>query len=321
MKTRFSIILLLTTALTLLLIACSSQSSTTEDELEDTNSNIGRHRIVVDHKGEQTLPEHPERIAVTYFSLTELLLSFNHPPVGANYFDDFVANFKALQPYYQGTEIVDIGSYNEINLEKLLDLNPDLILAAGSDGDASGNDQIYTQLTQIAPVFFIDSLKANDDWQWALLEIGRALNLEKDAEEIIAQYQNNLNDAKDQLSDSNEQTVLFVDVQDNGFYLWGTERLHYYNDLELTTPEPFDGTSQEISLEGISSLNPDHIFIHNRSDVELEPRLKELENSTVWNHIQAVQNNHIHLLESSAFSPGPIGITYGIETIINALNH
>jgi len=306
--------------LSIVLSACSKAHTSLPPPSPSPDNGSAATITVTDSKGEQSIPANPEKVAVTYFALTELLLALEHPPVAANYFDDFVSKFEALRPYYADAVIEDIGSYNEINMEKLIAVGPNLIIAAGAENDPSGNDLIYDQLRAIAPVFYMDALKLNEDWRWGLSEVAKALNAENKAKEVIADIDKAILQAKRDLADVQEQSVLFVDVLDNGFYVWGVDRLSgYYDGLELSPPDSFNGQSGELSLEGLSVLNPDHLFVHYRPDANTADKLTALKGNRVWDHLQAVENGRVHLLESSAFSPGPIGVQYGVAAIAKGL--
>ncbi|WP_090572510.1 ABC transporter substrate-binding protein [Paenibacillus sp. OV219] len=78
-------------------------------------------------------------------------------------------------------------------------------------------------------------------------------------------------------------------------------------------------TGGDISLESLITLNPDHIFLHSRPTAPTDKALEELSKRPVWNSLKAVKNGHVYVLESSAFTPGPTGIAYGIEHILQYL--
>ncbi|MFS0724760.1 iron-siderophore ABC transporter substrate-binding protein [Paenibacillus sp. 1P07SE] len=321
-RTWMRLLAVTVTSVCVLLAGCGSNHTSTNKKDAEGNRVAGDNglRTVQDEKGEQGVPNKPQRIAVTYFALTEHLLALESPPVAANYFDEMVSKLVALKPYYAGTEIIDIGSYNEINLEQLVELAPDLILAGGAEGDPSGNELIYDRLTRIAPVFYVDTAKTNDDWQFGLREVGKAIGKEQEADELIVAFEEKAEQARLQVEQYSDQSVLFIDVQEKDFYVWGADRMApYYDGLGLKLPDGFDGAAAAMSLEGLSAIDPDHLFVHNRADEQLEPLLETLKESAVWNQLQAVEAGQLHVIDSSAFSPGPIGTVYGIDAILEAL--
>ncbi|WP_337099731.1 iron-siderophore ABC transporter substrate-binding protein [Paenibacillus sp. YIM B09110] len=290
----------------------AANSSTTAPEKSSQSS---FPRTLTDEKGEVTIPDKPKKIALTAWGFIDLLLTLEPEQLattGYNYY----SKLAAFKPYFESDAFVDLGTDGEINLEKLLEYEPDIILAGGEE-----NEKVYTELTKIAPVFFLDAAKGYDDWKWALTEYAKALGLEEEAQQVIANHDARLSDAKSKLQKYEDQDVVFLDPADKAFYFWGTERLNtYYNEIGLKMPDnELAESGGDLSLEGLIELNPDHIFLHNRPTAPLAPILEQLQKSAVWNQLDAVKNGHVYPLESSAFSPGPTGVAYGIEEILKNL--
>lgn len=73
--------------------------------------------------------------------------------------------WESLAPY-KSSRITDIGSMTNPNLEKLLEVGPDLIIMVSARYGSYGD-----QLEKIAPVITVDSNENN--WQGALREYGK----------------------------------------------------------------------------------------------------------------------------------------------------
>ena len=100
----------------------------------------------VDHElGTLKLETAPKRVVALEYSFVDALLALGVEPVGMAK-DDI--------PPYLADEVADIpsvGSRYELNLEAILALEPDLILA-----DLSRNKELYGQISKIAPTAVFD---------------------------------------------------------------------------------------------------------------------------------------------------------------------
>ncbi|GLX66936.1 ABC transporter substrate-binding protein [Paenibacillus glycanilyticus] len=316
-----SIMLYVLLSVSLMLSGCSSDSDpapapTAAVTESNTNSAPAFPRTITDAKGEQIIPIAPQKIALTAWGFIDMLLTLEPQQLATTGYS-YYSKLDAFKASFASESFVDLGSDTQINMEKLLEYKPDIILAGGTD-----NDAVYSQLTKIAPVVFIDAAKGYEDWKWALTEYAKALGLEDKAKQVIEDHEAKLHSAKNKLEKYKDQNVIFLDPSEGEFYLWGTDRLSTYYDvlgLKMVDTE-LAASGGQITLEGLLELNPDHIFLHNRPTAPAAEALEALSKSKVWNMLDAVKNGHVYTLESSAFSPGPTGVGYGVDHILEALN-
>jgi len=80
------------------------------------------------------------------------------------------------------TDAVDVGTTGEPNLEKILDLKPDLIVGLDFYQD------IYPQLTQMAPTLLVN-FEHSGQWQDTFLQMGAALNQSAAVQQTMAAYE------------------------------------------------------------------------------------------------------------------------------------
>lgn len=106
-------------------------------------------RTITHALGETDITGTPERIVVLEWVYAENLLALGVQPVGVA----DIAGYKDWVdiPIPLSNEVVDVGTRQEPNLEKLAELDPDLIIAP-----ASRVAEIYAQLSAIAPVLAFD---------------------------------------------------------------------------------------------------------------------------------------------------------------------
>ncbi|RXZ82342.1 ABC transporter substrate-binding protein [Paenibacillaceae bacterium] len=280
-------------------------------------------RTVMSANGSVTIEKKPQKVALVHWGLMDELLTFELPSIGLAL--PFTAKQSSLdteqyKPYAaKFGEIVFVGENTEVNLEALLDYEPDLILAGSIT-----NEKITKELSQIAPTFYFDEEKTNvwADWPTVMTKMGEVLGQEQNAQKFIDGYAAKVEAAKQQLTGV-EGTVAFVQVREKAVWLQGTDYIaHYYEPLGLKAPEAAQGKGGELTLEGLSVMNPDHLFLgyFNYTDTSLPALSDEWEKSEVWKKLKAAQQNQVYGLNGAlALGFGPIGKTYGIEVITEAL--
>jgi iron complex transport system substrate-binding protein len=308
--------------------ACSNNAKTNNENGDATasptaNAGTAFPRTVTSANGTLTIEKEPQKVALVHWGLLDELLTFELPSIALAL--PFTAKQSSLdseeyKPYAaKFGEVVFVGENTEVNLEALLAYEPDLILAGSIT-----NQKIMKELSQIAPTLYLDEEKTNvwQDWQAVTTKMGEALGQEQIAQQFIDGYAAKLEAAKQQLSGV-EGTVLFVQVREKAIWLQGTDNIaHYYEPLGLKAPEAAQGKGVELTLEGLSVINPDHLFLgyFNYTNTSLPALSDEWEDSEVWKRLKAVQQNQVYALNGElALGFGPIGRTYGIEVITEAL--
>lgn len=269
-------------------------------------------RTYTDARGKKvTIEKKPERIAVTTWMITEKLLAIDVPPVAADTVETMSA-WASMKEYFEKYQIEDLGT--EVNLEKLLELKPDLILAT------QANENIYDKLEAIAPVIVFDVNLMFGDWQTSTREVAKAVGEEEAAEDFIADMMTQIAKAKEKISIEGK-TVGFLRLWSKTIYSMGVETCAAYYDedkgLGLAIPEEWPEEIGGLSLEALTEINPDYIFI---SSTEDEVYMEELSKNAVWNSLTAVKEGHVYPIDLSALSGGALASKYGIEVVVEALS-
>ena len=270
----------------LVAIACSRNSP--ESTLEE-------YRIVKDAIATVQVPLDPQRIVTLHGTALESVLALGEKPVGT------VLNGKlAVQPDFLRQKLKDVeflGSFSEPNLEKILLLQPDLIL----DLDVAN---IHSQLSQIAPIIVSEYDPANS-WQPSLRLYGKALGKTEMAEQIIANYYQRLANLKAKLTKEGKPiTVSVIRIYPQGisFYQPDSFSGSILKDAGISRPplQSKGGVQELISQELISEADADVIFYwaygddyHNKSD-RLEKSLDQLTSDSLWLQLKAVQQGKVY---------------------------
>lgn len=288
-----------------------STPSVTEPITPDNAEKTAFPITYTDSKGKEiTIASKPERIALTYYPFVDNMASIGYYPIATLCYDQYISVNTALQPYIEGREMEDLGTWDAINLEKLAAVEPDLILAADET-----SEKVYDQLTKIAPVVFFDAAAIASDWRYGLRELSKVFGEEEKAEAVIADLESKITEAKETLAPYSDESAAFMGLRDKGFAMREHRHLKFFYD-ELGLKVPDNLAAGMVTLEGLAELNPDHIFLFEFANNPVAEQLKKLEKESVWNSLTAVKNGNVHIVDNCIVYPNPISLSYGIDLII-----
>lgn len=247
-------------------------------------------QITVEHElGTLELAATPQRIIGLENSFTDALLQLGVTPVGVTRDENPLPILDAL------TEgIPSVGSRAEPNLEALISLEPDLIIA-----DLARHQDLYPQLSQIAPTIVLNSLYGSyEDILAQFKLIGDIVGQPERAEERLAEHRRILEEAK-AMTDQDAGGLVAAVTYPGGFTVHSSksfvgslfERLGRQNLVEPLGDE----TQFEMSLEGLAAINPPALVIFRYADEETP--VDEWENTSVWKSLQAVKTGRVYLFD------------------------
>jgi len=314
----------LVVAMVMLLGACSNSSNqgsnSTVDKEQATNDGVDpvqESPVTIQHlKGEMTFEKVPKKIVVLDVQYADQMLALGKQPVGS-----VVAETDNALPEYLGDKMDNVsllGTNAEPNLEGILALEPDLIIAT------EFHDAIYEDLVKIAPTL---TLERNEDWQTVMLKFGEILNQTEEAQQLVDDYKQKVSDLKTALADKmKDQTVALIRPRDKMIRLQTTSHRTsqiLYDDLGLTPPQMAVNStdpSTMISIEVLPELGADHIFLL-QDDTNME-LTAEFQNTSIWKNMSVVTADHVYVENTAQWIGyyGPIAINLVVDQIADALN-
>ncbi|WP_329789353.1 iron-siderophore ABC transporter substrate-binding protein [Lentzea sp. DG1S-22] len=138
-------------------------------------------RTIKHAMGETTLEKKPERVIVLDTGELDNVVALGIKPVGIAYTDG-----SPTMPSYigeKGGAPENVGTTNNLNLEAITKLNPDLILGSQLRAEA-----LYPKLSAIAPTVF--SVRPGYVWKENFLLNAAALDRQADAAKMLEDYTN-----------------------------------------------------------------------------------------------------------------------------------
>ena len=138
-------------------------------------------RVVNHANGESVIPLDPQRVVIMGSVIDAVALGVE--PVGATLTGiPQRANVNQLSPmmHDKTDDIAVLGHSNQPNLESMVALAPDLILATQKAGN------LYRRLAQIAPTVVIDASKGASEWKTYVLNFSKTVSLFNEEEKLDA---------------------------------------------------------------------------------------------------------------------------------------
>lgn len=283
--------------------------------------------LVAHALGETCVPASPQRVVALEWTYVEDLLALGVQPVGvadiAGYHD--WVNIPATLD--EG--VVDVGTRQEPNLERITELNPDLILAPSFRVAEN-----YDELSDIAPTLAFnpypeDLTQSQYDEMVATFEtIASVLGREAEGEQVLAEMQATFERAQAALDAAGRGGEAFILSQgwmqdsaatfrlftDNALAVQVLERIGLSNAWD-DAPQLYGFT--EIGMEGFAELaGQDFNFFY----VAQEADNTSFADSPLWNSLPFVQAGRSYWLGGDAWLfGGPLSAQIVIETVLDAM--
>ncbi|MFS0916442.1 ABC transporter substrate-binding protein [Brevibacillus sp. 179-C 1.1 NHS] len=322
MQRQGTIFMVLTIILVMIISGCGGGSSqqtnvtATSEQEEQQGATPAKSvdafpRTISHLSGDTVIQEKPVKIATPYIAFVDYLAVLEEYPIAAQGVSTITTNFPSLSKRVADKNIVDLGM--EVDLEKLLAVQPDIIIAADDMRDQ------YDKLSQIAPTVILPQA---GDWRETLQQLATIIGKEEKAANVLAEFDRKSAEYKEQLAFRCQESVMFVMYTGKEqFITWNDGRFDpFYDGLGLKRTEGANENGQ-LSLESLAQLNPDHLFVINNWQAPIQGGVKEaLKGSNVWNSLNAVKNNCVYELADPSL-PGPMALAKidGIEEIRKAM--
>ncbi|NUU63343.1 ABC transporter substrate-binding protein [Paenibacillus agri] len=298
--------------------AANTPPSDSTKAVEESTSAVaegqGDTQIINTINGDVEIPAHPQRI-VTQGYLANFLV-FGVKPVGAPYWE---LESPHLKPDMV-SGIDDIGQITGESVEKILALQPDLIVTVG------GDQKLNEQYSKIAPTV-VFPYGTFDNVHTEMTAFGKILGKEKEAEEWLTQFDGKVGKAREAIKDivKPDQTYSILGAFGKEYYVYGDGVNRggqaIYQQLGLTPPASVkkdmidkDRDAMDISLEKMPEYAGDYIFFDVSGDAKFDP------DNPVWKSLDAVKNNRVFFLDPDFFWPyDPIAVEAQVDKVVEML--
>ncbi len=294
--------LVLTLALILILSACSSKN---DSKKEDTPSKETPSSDTITYESENgpiEVPADPKRVVVlsTYAGH---VMALGTPIVG-------VDSWSKDNPRFSD-KLKDAEEVTDADLEKIIELEPDLIIGLSTTNNVD-------RLKEIAPVVTYTYGKL--DYLAQTVEIGKLLNKEDDAQKWVDDFKARAKEAGEQIKAKigEGKTVSVIENFDKQLYVYGdnwargTEIL--YQEMKLPMPEKVKESALKdgyfaLSAEVLPDYMGDYVILSRNSAAD-----NSFMDTETFKNTTAAKNGHVFEAEASEFFfNDPLSLDYQLE--------
>ena len=286
-------------------VAVGGQSFTTADEETakfGSDAEAGQFPRTVTHaNGTTEIQAKPQRVVVLDTGELDAVLSLGITPVGIPSTEG--AN---SVPSYLADEVKDaktVGTIQELNLEAIAALNPDLII-----GSQLRADKLYSQLKEIAPTVF--SIRPGFPWKENFLLAGEALGEETKAVSVLNDYQAKATALNEDVG--GDPKISLLRFMPEKIRLYANKSLIgvILADAGFSRPDNqnIDDLAAEISAENLADADSDWLFYTSYGTPEATGEKAAVE-GPLWGQMQAVKEGQAIRGNDDVWflGPGPTG--------------
>ncbi len=258
---------------------------------------------------QKVLPAHYQRIVSLAPSITEILYTLGLGPrvVGVTQHCNFPPEAMSKPR---------VGSYVDLNLEKILSLKPDLIIAT-----ADGNEpEAVTRLVRFGVPVFLTNPKNLEEVFETIKEIGRITLAGREAGLVV----DSLRQRADRLIQACAPLTrpkVFLQINEQPLMTVGKDTFHN-NLITLAAGRNISGEETikypTYSLEQVLQKKPEVILITSMERGAVAEKKKERWRQ--WNQIPAVKQGRIFLLDSDFLDRPSPRLVDGLESLARAIH-
>ncbi len=277
----------------------------TNNNNQADNESAQAEELTIKHsKGETTVKLNPSKVVVFDMGILDIIDALG---IDA----ELAAPVSSIPEYLsEYANVTNAGGIKEPDLEAIFSFEPDVIFISGRQSD------YYDELNKIAPTVYVD-LEANnymEDLKNNVTNIGLLFGKTAEAEAKLQEIETRIEEVKAAV-DASEEKGLIVLVNDGNISAYGSgSRFGIIHDVlgvkQADSNIEVSTHGQSASYEYISEINPDIIFVVDRTAVVGgTATVSETLNNELVNGTNAAKNNKIISLDPEAWYLAGGGLT------------
>lgn len=309
MKHSIKIVLALFLALGLLTACGTTDNKAEEKPSEKSSESASKPVTVEDALGDDiTLEKAPEKIVTLIPSNTEILfeLGLGDSVVGVTDFDNYPE---------EAADIEKIGGM-EFNVEKIVGMKPDLVLAHESTAVSAkaGLDQIRDSGI---PVYVVRDASSFDKVYTTIENIGKLVGKNEEAEKVVSDMKDGIDSIKEKTASVKEKKSVYVEVSGEP-EIYSTGKNTFVDEMLATINADNVMGDQEgwikVSEEDVLAKNPDVIIT-----TYGEQAVQQVLDRSAWKDVQALKDKEVHDVNTDLVTRSGPRIVEGVEEIAKAV--
>jgi iron complex transport system substrate-binding protein len=272
----------------LIISACGNESTDNKKE-SSTDKEKSDTITYQSENGPIEVPANPKRVVVLQ-SFAGNVMALDTNLVG-------VDSWSKMNPRFN-EELKDVEEVSDESLEKIIELEPDLIIGLSTTKNVD-------KLSEIAPTVTYTYGKA--DYLTQHLEIGKLLNKEKEAQAWIDDFKKRAQAAGEDIKAKigEDTTVSVIENFDKQLYVfgdnWGRGTEILYQEMKLKMPEKVKEMALKdgyyaLSTEVLPEFAGDYMIFSKNPDTD-----NSFQETATYKNIPAVKNNQVFEVNAKEF--------------------
>lgn len=297
------------------LTACGTNDGdqTKKEETAEVNQNESGYPLslndALDNK--VTLEEQPKHIVSLIPSNTEILfeLGLNKEIVGVSDFDNFPK---------EAADKEKIGGM-EFNVEKIVSLEPDLVLA--HESTAKSAEEGLNQLKDAGVnVFIVQDAKSFEEVYNTIQDIGTLVGKKDEADSVVSEMKSDLKSIQEKASEVTEKKRVYVEVSPSPD-IYSTGKNTFIDQmLSMVNAENVMSEQEgwvQVNQEAVISSNPD-VIITTYGYYSENPK-EQIMGRKGWEDVTAVKNGDVHDVHSDLVTRTGPRLVEGVVEIAKSI--
>ena len=274
--------------LVLFLAACG-------DKDKEEGEGASNETIEVEHElGTTTVEKNPEKVVVFDFGALDTLDALNIEVTGLP-----GAVMPSYLEKYDSEEYEDVGSLKEPDFDKIAEIDPDLILISGRQGD------LYDELSKLGPTIYVgvDTTRYMDSFKENVNIIAEIFEKEDEAAQKIEEIERSIDELHEKAQDSGKKGLIILANDDKISAYGPSSRFGLIHDVFGVEPVDTNIESSthgmNVSFEYVTEMDPDILYVIDRTAaIGDESNIQELVENKLVEKTTAYENDDIYYLHA-----------------------
>ncbi|MFB5761259.1 ABC transporter substrate-binding protein [Paenibacillus medicaginis] len=303
MKHQFKLVIIMLIIM-VIVSGCKNTSQQQEGKRVGVDQSAEPYLSFKDFDGQLvTLQDKPQNIVVLNDQVLHSFYQVGGKAVG-------ITNAFTIDPPEEAVDVPKVGFMHEVNIEKVLELKPDLVI-----GQRFTHGNLRKIFKEANIPFANLNTQSIEDMRQNTLLMGKITGNEKKAEKLIHEMNLEINQVIDHIPEEKEMpTYAIVTVMGDAVFVEqsSTIAVDIANQLKLrNATESLDGEIMAgyipFSMEELVKIDPDYLFILSHTTNEDAEKMMEsnYKSNPAWNSLSAVSNDHTYFLPKDKFVMAP----------------
>ena len=300
--------------LAVFVVACGAD----EEESNDGNNEAEEEAqtVTVEHElGTTEVEKNPEKVVVFDFGSLDTLDKLGVEVAGVPQM-----NIPSYLDKYEGDEYENIGGLKEPDFEKISEIDPDLIIISGRQGD------LYEEFQELGDTIFlgVDAENYMESFENNVKVLGEIFEKESEAEEALADIEATIADVQEKAEESGKNGLIILANDDKISAYGPNSRFGIIHDVFGVEPvdEGIEVAThgQNVSFEYVVEEDPDLLYVIDRGAAigEGESAAQLIVENQLMERTKAMKNDDIYYLDPDFWYLSGGGLV-SVEEMVNEI--